>query len=117
MSLGGAAPSKSNKSRLLNLTLCISFAGRITSESDLNLVICKSTLVEIYLVNSEGLKFIKQFQIWGVVENLNIVKAKVGRRARFIRSPPSQVDASVASAATTDAVSLWCARFRATGRT
>lgn len=54
--------------------------GRITSERDLNLVICKSTLVEIYLVNSEGLKFIKQFQIWGVVENLNTVKAKSDKK-------------------------------------
>ena len=59
------------------ISLCPTHQGRITSDKDLNLVICKSTLVEIYLVNSEGLKFIKQFQIWGVVENLNTVKAKV----------------------------------------
>ncbi len=51
--------------------------GRITSENDLNLVICKSSLVEIYKVTSEGLVFAKQIGLWGVVDNLNILRFKV----------------------------------------
>ena len=51
--------------------------GRVTSPTDLNLIICKSTLIEIYKVTAEGLKFVKQIGLWGVVENLNIIKLKV----------------------------------------
>ena len=43
----------------------------------MNLVICKSTLVEVYKVTSEGLVFAKQVGLWGVVENLNIIRLKV----------------------------------------
>lgn len=51
-----------------------SVLGRVTSETDLNLIICKSTLVEVYKVTPEGLVFVKQIGIWGVVENLNIIR-------------------------------------------
>ena len=32
--------------------------------------------MEIYKVTPEGLKFVKQIGIWGVIENLNILKLK-----------------------------------------
>ena len=54
--------------------------GRVTSEHDLNLVICKSTLIEIYKVTSEGLKFAKQIGIWGVVDFLQIIRMKNERK-------------------------------------
>lgn len=53
-----------------------SILGRITSERDLNLIICKSTLIEVYKVTSDGLVFIKQVGIWGVCENLNLIKLR-----------------------------------------
>lgn len=42
----------------------------MSSTSDLNLIICKSSLIEIYKVTAEGLKFLTQVSLWGVVENM-----------------------------------------------
>lgn len=44
--------------------------GRVSSSNDLNLIICKSSLIEIYKVTPEGLKFLTQVSLWGIVENM-----------------------------------------------
>ncbi len=49
----------------------------MTSENELNLVIAKNTLLEIYKVAAEGLKFAKQISIWGIIESLKIIRPKV----------------------------------------
>ena len=60
------------------------FKGRVTCQYDLNLIICKNTLLEIYKVTAEGLKFIKQIGIWGVIENLNTIRLKVFKKEIFL---------------------------------
>jgi hypothetical protein len=61
----------------LHLIVLTLLKGRLTSQNDVNLVICKNILLEIYRVTKEGLKFVRQISLWGVVENLKIIKAKV----------------------------------------
>lgn len=62
----------------------ILFKGRITSSNDLNLIICKNSLIEIYRVTSEGLKFLKQITIWGVVETLNMYRNKYEKKDNLL---------------------------------
>jgi DNA damage-binding protein 1 len=49
----------------------------VTSDNELNLLIAKNTLLEIYKVAAEGLKFAKQISIWGIIESLKIIRPKV----------------------------------------
>ena len=84
-----------------------SILGRFTSVNDLNLAICKSNQVEIYKVTAEGLKFLKQVAIWGIVENMAIIRLKVeGARLYVLR---------IANCVTHNR--LLCCSFRTTRRT
>lgn len=40
----------------------------------MNLIICKSSLIEIYKTTPEGLKFLTQVSLWGIVENMCITR-------------------------------------------
>ena len=49
----------------------------MTSENELNLLIAKNTILEIYKVAAEGLKFARQISIWGIIESLKLIRPKV----------------------------------------
>ncbi len=45
--------------------------GHLTSSTDFNLIVAKNTHFEIYIINSEGLKLVKDVCIYG---QINILK-------------------------------------------
>ncbi len=49
-------------------------AGNFTSGNDLNLLIAKSTRIEIYLVTAEGLRPIKEISIYGRVTIMKLFR-------------------------------------------
>ncbi|CAF0930077.1 unnamed protein product [Brachionus calyciflorus] len=61
-----------------------SVLGRVTSPTDLNLIICKNSLIEIYKATAEGLKFLKQIAIWGVVDTLNTYRGKHDKKDNLL---------------------------------
>jgi hypothetical protein len=54
-----------------------SVLGRFTAANDLNLAICKSNQIQIYMVTPEGLKFLKHVGILGIVDNMTLIRLKV----------------------------------------
>ena len=54
---------------LLNF-VCI--AGKLTSSSDLNLVIARNNVLELHLVTPEGLKLLKEINIYGRIACMNL---------------------------------------------
>jgi DNA damage-binding protein 1 len=54
--------------------LNLQIAGNFTSGNDLNLLIAKSTRIEIYLVTAEGLRPIKEISIYGRVTIMKLFR-------------------------------------------
>ena len=53
--------------------VCFLFAlGHLTSSTDLNLVIARNCLLELHLVTPEGLRLLKEINIYGKIACLNL---------------------------------------------
>ena len=53
------------------------FVGHFTGKDDLNLIVAKNTLLEIYLVSPEGLKPKKAVEIYGRIAVMELFKQSV----------------------------------------
>jgi len=53
--------------------------GHFSGKDDLNLIVVKNTLLEIYLVTPEGLKPKKAVEIYGRVAVMELFKTEVGK--------------------------------------
>lgn len=59
------------------------FAGNFTSTTDLNLIVAKSSRLEIYLVTPEGLRPIKEVGINGKIAVMKLFRPAVSLTLNF----------------------------------
>ena len=59
------------------ILILLNFAGNFTSSKDLNLIIAKNTRMEIYIVTPEGLRPIKEINIYGRIAVLELFRPPV----------------------------------------
>lgn len=59
---------------ITNISLLYTFLGNFTSKNDLNLIIAKSTRLEIYVVTPEGLRAIKEVGIYGRITIMKLFR-------------------------------------------
>ncbi|CAK9300497.1 unnamed protein product [Gordionus sp. m RMFG-2023] len=67
-------------------------AGSFTGPNDLNLILAKSSILEIYLVTPEGLKLLKEFPINGKIVSLQLFRSITNASAKRSHSQNSSSD-------------------------
>ena len=57
--------------------ICLSSLGNFTSPNDLNLIVAKNTRMEIFDVTPEGLRAVKEINIYGRISVLELFRPPV----------------------------------------